>query len=346
MLQERYLSADVIAALAAIPMDCGICLVTDDVAPDYLRETGHLDQVLRRAIGLGMEPMQALRAATFNPARRLRLWDRGALTPGRAADIALIDDIATFQPSLVMIDGEVVAEEGRCLWQPTADDPMQALTGTVHLPRQTAADFTLAVPIEDGEITAHVINCVPGQTLVTKEQVQFAVRDGTLQLDPDTAYICVVDRHQQHCHHQNDDPKYSGRSFGLIRGLGLQAGAYATTYAHDSHNLAVVGHSPAEMALAANAVIDADGGIAVAHEEQILATIPLPIAGIISAQPVAQVAQEVRVVGQALSSLGLEHPYWLMRISTFTLPVSSGLRITDLGLVDAKARAFVDLFVM
>lgn len=335
MLQERYLSAEVINALNAIPMDCGICLVTDDVAPDYLLKKGHLDQVLRRAITLGMEPMHALRAATWNPTRRLRLWDRGALTPGRAADICLVDDIAAFSPSLVMVDGQVVAEVGKCLWAAPGDDPMQTLTGTVPLPQQSANDFTLPVPISDGEITAHVINCVPGQTLVTKEQVQFAVRDGKLQLDEDTAYICVVDRHRQH----------NGRTFGLIRGLGLRAGAYATTYAHDSHNLAVVGHSPEEMALAANVVIEADGGIAVVEGENVLAALPLPIAGIISAEPVEMAAAEVRTVGRALADLGLQHPYWLMRISTFTLPVSSGLRITDLGLVDANARAFVDLFV-
>lgn len=346
MLQERYLSAEVIAALTSIPMDCGICLVTDDVAPDYLLAKGHLDQVLRRAIELGMEPMQALRAATCNPARRLRLWDRGALTPGRAADMVLIDEIETFQPSLVLVDGEVVAEAGRCLWQAPSTDPMQALTGTVHLPHQREADFTLAVPVSEGIVTAHVINCVPGQTLVTKEQIQFAVHNGTLQLDAETAYISVVDRHRREGYQSNDRQPNPGRSFGLIRGLGLKAGAYATTYAHDSHNLAVVGHSPAEMTLAANTVIEMGGGIAVIKGNAVLAKLPLPIAGILSAQPVSQVAEMVRTVGEALEQLGLSHPYWLMRISTFTLPVSSGLRITDLGLVDANAREFVDLFVV
>lgn len=337
MLQERYLNGDVIAAVEGIPFDCGVCLVTDDVAPDYLVEAGHLDRVLRRAVALGMPPLRALRAATFNPARRLRLWDRGAITPGRAADIVLVDDIATFRARLVLVDGQVVARDGECLWRAPADDPMHRWRGTVHLPAQTAEDFVLHAPIRTGEVRVRTIDCVPGQTTVTQGQMEVQVRDGQVQLDStvDAAFISVVDRHRRH----------GGRSFGIVRGLGLKRGALATTYAHDSHNLAVIGHSPAEMAHAANAVIAADGGIAVVSGEQVLALMPLPIAGILSEKPVTAVAEELRAVGQALRTLGLEHPHWLMRISTFTLPVSSGLRITDLGLVDAQARRLVDLFL-
>ena len=113
MLQERYLSREAITALEALPFDIGLCLVTDDVAPDYLLERGHLDQVLRRTIELGMHPMRALRAVTFNPARRMRLWDRGLIAPGRAADIVLVDDLANFQARTVLVDGKVVAQDGR-----------------------------------------------------------------------------------------------------------------------------------------------------------------------------------------------------------------------------------------
>lgn len=337
MLQERYLSAEAVAALEQLPLDIGLCLVTDDVAPDYLLSAGHLDRVLRRVIELGMDPMRALRAATFSPARRLRLWDRGALTPGRAADIVLVDSIEDFRARLVLVDGRVVAENGHCLWRAPADDPMDALMETVHLPRQQAADFVVPASISEDEVRIRVIDCVPGQTLVTAGEAVVPVRDGRIELpaDEDMVYIVVADRHGVH----------DGRSVGVVRGLGLERGALATTYAHDSHNMAVIGRSPAEMARAANAVIDSQGGIAVVDGDRVTALMPLPIAGILSRLPVAEVAEEVAAVGAALRELGLDHPYWLMRISTFTLPVSSGLRITDLGLVLAAERKLVSLEV-
>jgi adenine deaminase len=213
---------------------------------------------------------------------------------------------------------------------------MFSMSGTVQLGEQVAEDFVIKAPIEEGEITAHIIDCVPRQTLVTKGQATVSVHGGRVVLpaDDDLAFICVVDRHNQH----------GGRAFGLVRGLGITHGALATTYAHDSHNLAVIGRSPAEMARAANAVIKTDGGIAVVDGETTLALMPLPVAGIISRKPIADAAFDVAMLGDALRGIGIDHPYWLMRISTFTLPVSSGLRITDLGLVDAKQRTFVSLF--
>jgi len=336
-LQERYLTRELIQAVMDLPFDTGVCLVTDDVAPDYLLEVGHLDQVLRRAIALGMDPLYALRAATLNPARRLRLWDRGAIAPGRAADIVLVESIEEFQAQLVMVDGQIVAQDGRSLWQPPAQEPLARWTQTVHLPPQRPEDFHLAAPVQEGQIRVRTIDCVPGQTRVTPGQATLPVRAGRIQLPPgeDLVAIAVVERHGRH----------GGRSFGLIRGLGVERGGLATTYAHDSHNLAIMGRTPEEMARAANAVIAMQGGIAVVEGERVLAQLPLPIAGILSDRPVAETAQALKRVGQALRALGLEHPHWLMRISTFTLPVSSGLRITDLGLVDAQARQLVDLFV-
>ncbi|MEZ4638116.1 MAG: amidohydrolase family protein [Caldilineaceae bacterium] len=178
MLQERYLSRESIAALEALPHDIGLCLVTDDVAPDYLLERGHLDQVLRRTIELGMDPMRALRSVTLNPARRMRLWDRGLIAPGRAADIVLVDDLADFHAHTVLVDGKIVAQDGRCLWSAPARDGMYDLTGTVPLPQQTAADFTIRAPVDNGRVPIHLIDCVPGQTLVRKSVVDIDIADG------------------------------------------------------------------------------------------------------------------------------------------------------------------------
>ena len=135
------------------------------------------------------------------------------------------------------------------------------------------------------------------------------------------------------------------RFVGLMRGLGLRAGAVATSHAHDSHNLAVIGRDRESMATAANAVIAAEGGIAVAVGTETLAILPLPIAGVVSPESLREVAQGVADNAEAGRDLGVDHPHLLMRLSTYTLPVSTGLRITDRGLVDAAARSHVPLVV-
>ncbi len=132
---------------------------------------------------------------------------------------------------------------------------------------------------------------------------------------------------------------------GLLNGLGLQVGAVATSHAHDSHNLAVIGRDAQSMATAANAVIEAGGGIAVANGDHVHACMPLPLGGVVSDQSSATAASQFRQIRAALSELGVEHPYLLMRISTYTLPVSTGLRITDRGLVEAVKREHVPLVV-
>jgi adenine deaminase len=177
-----------------------------------------------------------------------------------------------------------------------------------------------------------IVSHTPGTT-TEADVLEVRVRDGEPALAEyeDLSMIAVLARGGQ------------SRFVGLLRGLGLRAGAVATSHAHDSHNLAVIGRDRESMATAANAVIAAGGGIAVAEGSNVRALLPLPIAGVVSAAPLAEVAAGFRRVRAELRMLGVEHPHLLMRLSTYTLPVSSGLRITDRGLVDAEARAFVPL---
>lgn len=339
-LQERYLSPELVGALNALPPEAlmNVCLVTDDVAPDYLEAYGHLDQVVRTAIQLGMAPTAALRAATVTPARRLHLLDRGCIAPGRAADIVLVGDMASFRVDTVVVGGEVVVEEGRLCWRAAAGDGLDALRGTVHLAPLTPSDFTVPLPLAEGTLHARVITCVPGETRTQAGETQVTVRAGRVVLDgrDNLALITVFERYG----------RSGGRAFGLVEGLGLRGGAIATTYAHDSHNLAVIGRDVLDMVTAANAVIAAGGGMAVARGGEVKALVELPLAGILSPRPLVEVAAAVRRFTAACADLGVVHPHLLMRLSTFTLPVSSGLRITDRGLVDAERRELVDLWML
>lgn len=338
-LQERYMTEEVIAALNALPQPLPtLCLVTDDVAPDYLETYGHLDHVLRRAMALGMRPMQALQAATINPARRLRLTDRGAIVPGRRADLLLLDASSlteTFNVSTTISGGRLVAQEGESLWKaPQRENGLAQLRNTLDLPPVSAHDFVPDLPRTSDVATVRVI--VAHNPGTTTEEGRATVRlvDGVPQLEEsDLCLIAVLARGGK------------GSAVGFLRGLGLQQGAVATSHAHDSHNLLVMGRDRRSMATAANAVIKAGGGICLALREEVHAMVPLPIAGIISDRPLADVAAQMRHFTEAIGALGVRHPHLLMRLSTFTLPVSSGLRITDMGYVRAAERAHVPLIV-
>lgn len=332
-LQERYMSEDLIALLCELPEMPQFCLVTDDVSPDDLEEKGHLDVVLRRAIALGLPPLAALRAATIHPARRLRLYDLGAVAPGYRADIALVDDLEHFNVSTTICEGQIVVRHGESCWTAPSQSALDDLRDSLALTRLTPDAFRVAAAVADGMVEfLTIVSHTPGTT-TEAELVRLAVRDGEPQLaeHEDLCLIAVLARGG------------NGRFVGLLRGLGLRTGAIATSHAHDSHNLVVIGRDPQSMATAANAVIETGGGIAVAVGAETRVLLPLPIAGVVSDRPLTEVAAQFRAIRGVLHDLGVDHPHLLMRLSTYTLPVSSGLRITDRGLVDAAARAHVPL---
>jgi adenine deaminase len=278
--------------------------------------------------------MTALRAATIAPARRLRLYDRGAIAPGYRADVVLVDSLEHFAVSTSISDGRIVVRDGETCWDvPTAPE-LDALRNSLNLAPVTAGAFRLETPIDSGTIDVRtIVSHTPGTT--TETQTRPAPIENGLPVladEEDVSLIAVLARGG------------GSRFVGLLRGLGLHAGAVATSHAHDSHNLAVIGRDRESMATAANAVIAAQGGIAVAVGTETRALLPLPIAGVVSPGPLPEVASGFRAIRGALHDLGVDHPHLLMRLSTYTLPVSTGLRITDRGLVDAASRAHVPLF--
>jgi adenine deaminase len=332
-LQERYLSEALVAALLELPALPRINLVTDDVSPDDLEERGHLDQVLRHAMTLGLSPMLALRAATIESARRLRLHSRGAIAPGYLADIVLVDSLEQFAVSTTVSDGRIVVRDGQTCWDVPPAPELDALRNSLNLSPVTADAFRLDTPGADGVVNVRaIVSHTPGTT-TEAEILPVTVENGSavLPTDTDLSLIAVLARGG------------ASRFVGLLRGLGLRAGAVASSHAHDSHNLAVIGRDRESMATAANAVIEAEGGIAVTAGSRTMALLPLPIAGVVSPDPLSAVASQFRSIRGALHTLGVDHPHLLMRLSTYTLPVSTGLRITDRGLVDAASRAHVSL---
>jgi adenine deaminase len=250
----------------------------------------------------------------------------GAVAPGYRANLAALPDLRDFRAERVYSFGIKVAEGGKALFfvPPLPSSLLSSLKGTFHLDPQRI-NLRIPAPMGDGTARVRVIGLIPGQILTLELAEEVPVRDGFACADPqrDLLKLAVIERHHN-----------SGRvGLGFVRGFGLRRGALASSVAHDSHNLLVVGSDDREMLMAARAVAAMGGGQVVVEGEHVIAALPLPLAGLMSDLPLEEVCQRVRALSQAARSLGcvLEEP--MMALSFLALPVVPQLRLTDLGLV-------------
>ncbi len=313
-----------------------LCFCTDDRQPADLLEEGSIDFMVRRAIAAGVGPVAAIRMATLNPAEHFRLADRGAVVPGRRADLVVFGDLGDLRPELVYIGGVLAARDGAPAgpaWDAGAADadPAPEVRDTVRID-WSRTDFR--IPARGGRV--RVIGVVPDQIHTRRLIVAPKVVDGCAVADPerDILKIAVVERHRA-----------SGRTgLGFVKGMGLREGAIAGTVAHDHHNLIVIGADDASMETAARAAAERGGGLSAARGESVLAILPLPVAGLMSDEPIERVAGGVRSLADAARALGssLRDPF--MTMSFLGLEVVPALKMTDLGLVDVETQAVVPLF--
>lgn len=306
-------------------------LCTDDRQPPDLLDEGGIDHMVRLLIEEGIEPIEALRLATLNPAEYFGLRDRGALAPGRRADLVVFSDLRRPEAELVFAGGRIVAESGRIADWPREPRP-------ASLPPSVRIDWSavrLEIPARGGRV--RVIRVIPDQIVTGHETDGPTVRDGRVAADPerDLLKIAVIERHTGH----------GGVGLGLVRGMGLRRGAIAGTVAHDHHNLIVIGADDASMLTAARAVAWTNGGLAAAEGETVLASLPLPVAGLMSEAPIQQIREQLEAVVAAARSLGspLHDPF--MAMSFLGLEVIPALKLTDQGLVDVEQFQIVDLWV-
>ncbi|MDQ7851090.1 MAG: adenine deaminase C-terminal domain-containing protein, partial [Armatimonadota bacterium] len=328
-LQMKSLTPETIRAAAMRARSLNLCLVTDDVMPDDLAAAGHLDQVLRVAVARGLEPVEAIRAATLAPAQRMGLEDRGAIAPGRLAHLVLTPSLEEFRAEVVFHAGRLVAAGGELTVPLPGYSPPAVARQTVRIPPPPPEAFR--VPARGSAVTVRVMEMHPHSTYTAVETARLAVRSGVI--DWESSDLCLAAVFERH-----------GRSgtvgYGFVRGA-VRQGAVAMTWAHDSHNLLVVGRSAAEMAVAARWVVEAGGGMAAVREAEVLGAVRLPIAGIVSDRSVSEVAAELGQYRRALEALGFVHASPIMALGVLTLAVSPALKLTDRGLVDVQAGRIV-----
>ncbi|HEY4551620.1 MAG TPA: adenine deaminase [Bacillaceae bacterium] len=305
-----------------------ISLVTDDVYPQTLVEKGHLNHVVRRAIEEGVDPVVAIQMATINVARYYRLdQDLGSIAPGKCADILLIEDLNRVEPATVIADGEVIFHEGTMQVPFPVFEYPEHIRNSINLKTPLAVeDFMLHSKADGQETGVHVINVIENSARTEKMTATLQVQDGIIQPDPerDILLLACIERHRA-----------TGQiSLGFARGFQLKKGAVASTVAHDSHNLLVMGTNTEDMVFAANELAKLGGGMIVVDNGKVLGQVRMPIAGLMSDQPLEAVVDEVQQLEEAWKQIGCPLNAPFMTFSLIALPVIPEIRITNRGIVD------------
>jgi adenine deaminase len=312
------------------PEYCAFC--TDDREPDMLMREGHIDAMCRQAVAQGIAPEDVLVMASLHPARCHGLADLGAIAPGFRADLAVLEDLTSFRAAVVIADGRVAARDGAALpfAAPAVPDWVR---DTVHIAPLPADAFDLGPPGE----RVRVIDMIAEQLITGAAEEPPAVRDGRVVADPerDLAKLAVIERHHA-----------TGRvGVGLVRGFGLRSGAFASTVAHDAHNIVVVGVDDASMRACAERLAELGGGIAVADGGAVRGELALPVAGLLSEEPAEDVVERLDALVALLREQGVGGAAPFMTLSFLALSVIPDLKLTDRGLVDVVGARVVPLVV-
>ncbi len=311
-------------------------LVSDDLSPQDLTTQGHINHLLKRAVEEGVDPVKAVQMVTINPATYLgKDKEIGSITPGKKADLVLLDSLERVKVELVTIDGKIVARNGEFLGETGQFEYPKKARSSIHTKNITLTRFNIKAPNGKKTVRVHVIQ-VFGDTILTKAVVETLNVDDKgnvlTDIEKDVLYGAVVERHHG----------TGNIGLGFIKGFNLKEGAIAGTVAHDSHNIATVGTTPEEIFQAIKAIEKNNGGLITVKNGEILETLPLPLFGLLSDKPTQEVAEKTQKLTEATKKLGTKLPHPFATLSFIALAVIPELRITDKGLVNVVERKIMN----
>lgn len=338
MIREGSQAKNLDALLPAVTPDTldRFMFVTDDRDVEDLLTEGHIDHMIRRAIASGLDPIYAIRLATLSPARYFHLADLGAVAPGKLACLTILDDLKECRVNRVYQHGSIAAEGGLAIDRDISKRKRHILRSAINVHWLEPEQFAIDAP-RDGECEVHVIEVLEGRIDTGRSIERVRVTGGQLHADPqrDLCKIAVVERHLA-----------SGNiGLGFVRGLGLSAGALASSVAHDSHNLIIAGTNDHDMYTAAVHLVKSRGGFCVVRNGKVLADVPLPIAGLMSEVDALTLKGQLEVIHEAARKLDVKLRRPFMALSFLSLSVIGALKITDQGLVDVEQFKLIDLIV-
>ena len=337
-IQEKMLRPEVLEYIIENRLYEHCCFVTDDTMADALLEKGQLNHIVRKAVEMGFPLAEAIYCASYTPARRMNLRDRGTLAPGRKADFQLVKEaeINRFEPEAVFKDGQEIFWKGEAKSKPNSYHFPAQFYHSVHLDGIEDKDLEPVVPGNQRQVQVRVIEVADGRTQTREKLVSMEVENGRLKWQESGCMLAaVLERHG----------KNGNIGYGFVTGDCLKQGAAATTYYHDHHNLMVIGSNVDDMATAARRLIELQGGICTVENGHILAELPLPVCGILSELPADDIGRMLGSVKNSLEKLGYHHYNPIMSLCTLGLPVSPALKLTDRGLIDVEKGAVVPLIV-
>jgi len=331
MIREGTAAKD-LDALIPVLKECNTrkCLfVTDDRHPSDLKE--HINGMVRRCVEAGVNPIKAIQCASLNTAEYFGLKHLGAIAPGYKADLLILPDLKSFKPDYVLKNGKIIVENGKLISK-LEEFETPSMRGSVNVKWIEERDFRIETKSE----LARVIKVIPHQ-LVTKSVVsKIRIENGNAvsNIETDTLKICVIERHRA----------TGNIGKGFVQGFNLKSGAIASTVAHDSHNMIVVGTNDYDMYVAAVELVKSQGGKVVVNNGEVISKLPLPIAGLMSDKDFNFVLEKCAELNQAAHSIGctIEDPF--MTLGFMSLPVIPELKITDKGVFDTNKFDFIDIF--
>lgn len=338
-IQEKMLKKEVLDYICENHLYEYCCFVTDDTMADVLWKEGQLNRVVQKAIEKGFPLEQAIYCATYTPSRRMHLYDRGVIAPGKVADFILLQDPSVLTPELVCKHGVIIYQANQREQRKAKDLFPEDFYHSVQIRPLQEEDFRMPLSrftdeASVSEVTVRVMEVQRGSTQTKEKLVEMPVRNGYIDWKGSGCLLAMVlERYGKH-----------GKiGYGFITGDCLKRGTAATTYFHDHHNLFVTGDDEKDMELAVRRIVELQGGFLTVQDGKILAELPLPVGGILSDESVESIGSRLCQVRESLMALGYAHQNPIMSFATLGLPVSPALKLTDQGLVDVKQSKIVNL---
>lgn len=336
-IQEKSMVQPVIDYLIENNLYEHFAFVTDDCMADVLISEGHLNRHVKKAVDMGMSPENAIYCATYTPAKRMNLFDRGSIAPGKLADFIMLEDLNDFTINKVFKNGrQVYSSDDKAVEDKIPRTFPERFYNSIKLNKINEDMLKVKAKIHNGSVKCRVIKIQDGSTFTDEIISEVSVKNG--YLDWENSEYCLIAVIERYGKNQNI-------AFGLAAGDTIKKGAVASSYAHDHHNIIVVGKNTEDIVCVVNSIIDSQGGYCAALNGKVLAKIDLPIGGILSDKNMRSIGKELKEVTKAMRYLGYKHYNPIMSLSTNSLPVSPLLKITDRGLIKLNENRIADIFV-